>query len=415
MDKSEFLRVRSAKYPFVKRRTKLDKSAARKKQQIRQRLTDLLEEKQESYFSGSLFVDDDFNTKDSDEKVDSNQPENQNNSDNVDLLTEHSPLFVLEAEDFNDLTISEVAYIWENRLLLCGSVEAGAEALALLELDREVVTSYLGWQHYVNSPDLKELRQKLQEQRSFDTEPQVEYKWPPYDTPECVQSRSELLEKSVQEIEAIWNKRPHSLGSVEVACEVLSLLRHKTGIDKTKQNWRRFLEHPAIEPLAEELPESAPSYDEKTKVESFSPKGESEQSISSLEYDNRKSTTQKRKVRSGQQNFRTIILERFMGRCCVTQCSEVALLEAAHIIPYMGEHSNVAENGLCLRVDIHKLFDRFLISIDPEEYILNVSDKIKDSYYRSLHHKRLFNNGERPQSILLKKHYETFCRMENKN
>src|SRR5258708_30247438 len=35
----------------------------------------------------------------------------------------------------------------------------------------------------------------------------------------------------------------------------------------------------------------------------------------------------------------------------------VELLEAAHIQPYVDERSNHPQNGLCLRVDLHRLFD----------------------------------------------------------
>lgn len=76
-------------------------------------------------------------------------------------------------------------------------------------------------------------------------------------------------------------------------------------------------------------------------------------------------------------------------KCAVSGCTELALLEAAPIIPYKGDHSNLLQNGLCLRVDIHRLFDRFLMLIEPQTLRIVVSDKVKDEYYKEFAGKML--------------------------
>jgi hypothetical protein len=75
---------------------------------------------------------------------------------------------------------------------------------------------------------------------------------------------------------------------------------------------------------------------------------------------------QKVTQRSGQSRFRTMLLDAYDNRCAVTRLNEPVVLEAAHIEPYSGAASNVAQNGLILKSDIHKLFDRGLLVIQPD-------------------------------------------------
>ena len=69
--------------------------------------------------------------------------------------------------------------------------------------------------------------------------------------------------------------------------------------------------------------------------------------------------------RRGQASFRNTLLDAFDHRCAVTGCQVEAVLEAAHIRPYMGPHTNVVNNGLLLRSDIHTLFDMYLLTVEP--------------------------------------------------
>jgi hypothetical protein len=68
--------------------------------------------------------------------------------------------------------------------------------------------------------------------------------------------------------------------------------------------------------------------------------------------------------RRGQTEFRNRLIDAYGGRCAVTGCDAVDALEAAHIQPYLGQHSNHVTNGLLLRADIHTLFDLGLLTID---------------------------------------------------
>lgn len=82
-------------------------------------------------------------------------------------------------------------------------------------------------------------------------------------------------------------------------------------------------------------------------------------------------------VRQGGGKFRSDALKRFKGRCVVSQCDVEQVLEAAHIVPYRGGHTNTADNALLMRGDIHTLFDRNLLWIDPETLVIGLSDELK--------------------------------------
>lgn len=93
--------------------------------------------------------------------------------------------------------------------------------------------------------------------------------------------------------------------------------------------------------------------------------------------------------REGQPKFRKDLMEAYGNRCAVTGCEIQNLLEAAHIVPYMGGHSNTVTNGLLLRADIHKLFDLALLYVEPDDATIRLSPVLYDSEYGYLDGQRL--------------------------
>jgi len=83
--------------------------------------------------------------------------------------------------------------------------------------------------------------------------------------------------------------------------------------------------------------------------------------------------TTSRKDRSNQPQFRWKILNNYGFRCAVSGEMLQEILEAAHIQTYIDERSNHPQNGICLRVDLHRLFDEGLIAISCEGKILTSS------------------------------------------
>jgi len=61
--------------------------------------------------------------------------------------------------------------------------------------------------------------------------------------------------------------------------------------------------------------------------------------------------------RPNQHKFRKSVLEAYQSRCLITGVDMKNVLEAAHIIPVSESGSDNLQNGICLRTDIHRLFD----------------------------------------------------------
>lgn len=92
------------------------------------------------------------------------------------------------------------------------------------------------------------------------------------------------------------------------------------------------------------------------------------------------------RLRQGQPAFRKLLLAAYSGRCALTGTTATEVLEAAHILPYMGNQTNIVTNGLLLRADIHTLFDRLLLAIVPagRELVVRISPEVDDPAYRAL-------------------------------
>lgn len=85
--------------------------------------------------------------------------------------------------------------------------------------------------------------------------------------------------------------------------------------------------------------------------------------------------------REGQPAFRRALLAKYGGACAITGCTVESLLEAAHVVPYRGAHTNSVQNGLLLRADLHKLFDLHLVCIDPKTRRVRLSSQLAGSEY----------------------------------
>lgn len=70
--------------------------------------------------------------------------------------------------------------------------------------------------------------------------------------------------------------------------------------------------------------------------------------------------------RLGQGIFRVQVLDAYERACAITGEHSLPVLESAHIKPYArgGEHK--VENGLSLRSDLHRLFDKGYVTVDED-------------------------------------------------
>lgn len=83
-------------------------------------------------------------------------------------------------------------------------------------------------------------------------------------------------------------------------------------------------------------------------------------------------------ARPNQSKFRARVIQAYAGRCLITGEEIGEVLEAAHIVPVKNNGTDHENNGICLRVDIHRLFDSGNLRIQPSG-ILVFSDSVSGS------------------------------------
>jgi len=86
-----------------------------------------------------------------------------------------------------------------------------------------------------------------------------------------------------------------------------------------------------------------------------------------------------RAPRLGQAIFRVSVLDAYERACAVTHEHSLPVLEAAHIKPYADHGEHRVDNGLALRSDVHRLFDRGYVTVDGEGRFV-VSARLKQDY-----------------------------------
>lgn len=83
--------------------------------------------------------------------------------------------------------------------------------------------------------------------------------------------------------------------------------------------------------------------------------------------------------RLGQGIFRVSVLEAYGRACAVTGEHSLPVLETAHIRPYAQGGSHEVDNGLSLRVDLHRLFDRGYVTFDERRRLV-VSRRLREDF-----------------------------------
>jgi putative restriction endonuclease len=83
--------------------------------------------------------------------------------------------------------------------------------------------------------------------------------------------------------------------------------------------------------------------------------------------------------RLGQQSFHAVVLDAYHRRCAISGTHIPPVLQAAHIRPVTSGGEHRLDNGLLLRSDVHTLFDRGYVGVDPR-YRLVVSPRLRDDF-----------------------------------
>lgn len=96
------------------------------------------------------------------------------------------------------------------------------------------------------------------------------------------------------------------------------------------------------------------------------------------------------KTRIGQESFRKRLIQQFGSTCAFTGPNHEAALEAAHLYSYAELPEHHDDGGLLLRRDVHRLFDKGLLTVDVERKTIDVSESLLGvPAYRELHGKEI--------------------------
>lgn len=132
-------------------------------------------------------------------------------------------------------------------------------------------------------------------------------------------------------------------------------------------------------------------------------------------------------ARIGQGKFREDLFKCYDGKCLVTGISVPTMLTASHIKPWSESKDDAScrdpANGILLSANIDRLFDRKLISINPESLAIETSDdpevqQIMNPYVKE---KLEFPFAEKNPDMLSKTivylsyHYSKFCELKNQD
>lgn len=197
-----------------------------------------------------------------------------------------------------------------------------------------------------------------------------------------------------EELMQIWENREYSFKFREEAAFVLSKIRYENGIDLKRKNYDAFLNSELVTALdlphfredTNTTPSSSSNPNLSRDSDNFVANKKSNTKIEDYilnKSDERKTKLGKLTIRVGQTEFRNNLLN-LWGKCAISGCTTNKVLDAAHISPYRGEKDNNLRNGILLRTDIHRLFDSFLISINPDSLEVSVSQQVTDPTYTKL-------------------------------
>jgi putative restriction endonuclease len=117
--------------------------------------------------------------------------------------------------------------------------------------------------------------------------------------------------------------------------------------------------------------------------------------------------------RLGQGSFRIVVLESYRRACAISTEHSLPALEAAHIKPFAEGGQHEVGNGLLLRSDIHRLFDKGYLTITASHHI-EVSNRLREDFsngssYYPFHGRRIAlpaRSGEHPDPGMLRWHNE---------
>jgi putative restriction endonuclease len=121
--------------------------------------------------------------------------------------------------------------------------------------------------------------------------------------------------------------------------------------------------------------------------------------------------------RLGQGSFRVVVTDVYERRCAITGERVLPVLEAAHIKPIKDGGQHETTNGILLRSDLHKLFDKGYVTV-THDHRCRVSRKLKDDFHNGEEYMQLAGSElwlprateDRPNREFLEWHADTSFR-----
>lgn len=121
--------------------------------------------------------------------------------------------------------------------------------------------------------------------------------------------------------------------------------------------------------------------------------------------------------------FKKVIPRQYDYTCCISGMKiiatrEVQMIDACHIVPFSESHDDTIKNGISLSPNLHRAFDRFLITINQDFEVI-VSTEFKESGYHSIrdfHGKKIHLPQEQnyyPSVDNLKWHNDRFTKLQS--
>ncbi|WP_225755640.1 HNH endonuclease [Actinotalea sp. Marseille-Q4924] len=114
------------------------------------------------------------------------------------------------------------------------------------------------------------------------------------------------------------------------------------------------------------------------------------------------------KQRVGQQRFRERMLDRFGATCALTGDQPESVLDAAHLYTYAERPVHEDDGGLLLRADVHRLFDRLLVTFEPSTWTSRVAPVVLAAHpsLEALEGRRItVPERLRPRTELIEEHH----------
>ncbi|MEO7682558.1 MAG: HNH endonuclease [Gemmatimonadaceae bacterium] len=116
--------------------------------------------------------------------------------------------------------------------------------------------------------------------------------------------------------------------------------------------------------------------------------------------------------RLGQGTFRVCVTDAYDRACAVTMEHSLPALEAVHIRSYSKDGPHEVRNGMLLRADLHRLFDKGYVTITPN-LRLEVSARLKSDYSNGRSYYPLHGQTVRLPKLAGDRPAEEFLRWHN--